>query len=76
MTLARLLARAGVSRYKRSLFFGECLLVDSRLLVPDPDRAASLDRLYGDVLRQVLPALTIVHEPHAGTLKADAFRLR
>lgn len=76
VTLARLLARAHVSRYKRTLFFGECQLVDTRLLVPEQDRAESLERLYGDSLRQVLPGLTIHHEPHAGLLKKEAFTLR
>ncbi len=73
MTLARLLVRARVSRYKRTLFFGGCDLKGTVLLVPDADRAASLTRLYGETLQSVLPGLEIRSTPGLSTFKASYY---
>lgn len=72
MTLARLLVRAHVSRYKRTLFFGGCELKGTVLLVPDADRAASLTRLFLPTLQTFLPALEIRHAAGLSALKGTA----
>ncbi len=70
--LDSLLTKAlGGSAYKRDLWFGDCVLVKSIILVPEADRADSLRRLFLGKLQRVMSDCTI----QVGTVEKPASKV-